>query len=206
MKKSELRVAVQEMDTHQFGLKNELHNKLTKVTSYVPKKEVIDLINQLEEPEQDIDVAYDLLQENTTLSQEDFDLYWNCINDGVAVSELKQKKVVVPQFVADFIEEIKPNFNIRAVFTLKNNEHKKGQEWALNNPDVFARAWLDGYTVEKEKRYYVYDKATKSYLGYNAVRTQLNWCTSRLENESFTEQEIKSIDERYWAFAEEVTK
>lgn len=90
MKKSELRVAVQEMDTYQFSLKNELHNKLTKVTSYVPKKEVIDLIDQLEEPEQDINAAYDLLQENTTLSQEDFDLYWNCINDGVAIRELKE--------------------------------------------------------------------------------------------------------------------
>ena len=52
--------------------------------------DVIALIDQLEEPEQDINAAYDLLQENTTLSQEDFDLYWNCINDGVAVRELKE--------------------------------------------------------------------------------------------------------------------
>lgn len=71
------------------------------------------------------------------------------------LEEPEQEKVVVPQFVADFITEIKPNFNIRTVFTLKNNKHEQGQEWALDNPDVFARAWLDGYTVEKESQWVV---------------------------------------------------
>lgn len=51
-------------------------------------------INQLEEPEQDIDAAHDLLAKITTLSQEDFDLYWNCINDGVTIRNLKQEKMV----------------------------------------------------------------------------------------------------------------
>ncbi len=54
-------------------------------------RRVRDLADQLEEPEQDINVAYDLLAKITTLSQEDFDLYWNCINDGVAIRDLKQE-------------------------------------------------------------------------------------------------------------------
>jgi phage protein len=28
-------------------------------------------------------------------------------------------------------------------------------EWYWDNPELFARAWLDGYEVEKEKRYLV---------------------------------------------------
>lgn len=130
MKKSELRVAVQEMDTHQFGLKNELHNKLTKVTSYVPKKEVIDLINQLEEPE----------------------------------------LPVIPQFVAEVIEKYKEHdcslgellasvehANIKYYHNMKkyrvdfNNLYKPGVDLCA----IIARAWLDGYEVEKQSKYLV---------------------------------------------------
>lgn len=172
------------------------------------------LIDQLEEPEQDIDTVHDLLAKITTLSQEDFDLYWNCINDGVAIRDLEQEKVVIPQFVADFIEEVKPNFNIRAVFTLENDKHEQGQEWALNNPDVFAIAWLDGYTVEKEKRYtacfapigtrqgvYLYRESGSVKVGDN-----MKVYDKSKQEYHLTEQEIRNRDERFWDFAEEVTK
>ncbi|MBM6615609.1 DUF1642 domain-containing protein [Desemzia sp. RIT804] len=132
----------------------------------------------------------------------------------------KQEKPVIPKFVANYIEKEKnspyPTLANAYHNSMYNNEVS---EWlqhyadstyvsdyakADKNQKLFTRAWYDGFSVEKEKRYYVYDKATKSYLGYNAVRTQLNWWTSRLENESFTEQEIKAIDERFWTFREEV--
>ena len=62
---------------------------------------------------------------------------------------------VVPQFVADWIERSKQEKrNIRNAL---NNGGEKMRLWFLDleNYDIFVRAWLDGYEVEKEKRYLV---------------------------------------------------
>lgn len=64
-------------------------------------------------------------------------------------------KVKVPQFVADWIENSKQEKrNLRNAL---NNGSEKMRLWLLDqeNYDLFARAWLDGYEVEKEKRYLV---------------------------------------------------
>ena len=65
------------------------------------------------------------------------------------------EKVKVPQFVADWIESSKQEKrNLRNAL---NNGSEKMRLWFLDqeNYDLFARAWLDGYEVEKEKRYRV---------------------------------------------------
>lgn len=65
----------------------------------------------------------------------------------------RPQKVKIPQFVADWIERSKQeNRNLRNAL---NNGGEKMRLWFLDqeNYDLFARAWLDGYTVEKEKRY-----------------------------------------------------
>lgn len=64
-------------------------------------------------------------------------------------------KPVIPQFVADWIERSKQEKrNLRNAL---NNGGEKMRLWFLDqeNYDLFARAWLDGYEVEEEKRYYV---------------------------------------------------
>lgn len=64
-------------------------------------------------------------------------------------------KVKVKQFVADWIENSKQEKrNLRNAL---NNGSEKMRLWLLDqeNYDLFARAWLDGYEVEKEKRYLV---------------------------------------------------
>lgn len=78
--------------------------------------------------------------------------------DGI-ISDLKRldepEKVKVPQFVADWIERSKQEKrNLRNAL---NNGGEKMRLWFLNqeNYDLFGRAWLDGYEVEKEKRYVV---------------------------------------------------
>ena len=38
--------------------------------------------------------------------------------------------------------------------------------WIRDNSEVYARAWLDGYEVEKEKRYLVKMKVIKSNSQY----------------------------------------
>ena len=67
----------------------------------------------------------------------------------------KLNKVKVPQFVADWIERSKQEKrNLRNAL---NNGGEKMRLWFLDqeNYDLFGRAWLDGYEVEKEKRYLV---------------------------------------------------
>ena len=78
-------------------------------------------------------------------------------------------KPVVPQFVADWIERSKQEKrNIRNAL---NNGGEKMRLWFLDleNYDTFVRAWLDGYEVEKEKKYRVSLKngqpLLKAYLG-----------------------------------------
>ena len=68
------------------------------------------------------------------------------------------KKPVVPQFVAEKIEYFKKTGDwdlFQAMDSLFGD--KEIREWLedKNNQETFARAWLDGYEVEKEKRYLV---------------------------------------------------
>ena len=67
--------------------------------------------------------------------------------------------VVVPQIMADFIEGGKKEFKLHGAFCEIEEGYGPGTElydWVFQKPngqDLFARAWLDGYTVEKEKKY-----------------------------------------------------
>lgn len=66
------------------------------------------------------------------------------------------QKVQVPQFVADWIEECKKSGNL-SIFGAIEYSDQKMSDWFFNwdNQELFARAWLDGYEVEKEKRFLV---------------------------------------------------
>lgn len=80
------------------------------------------------------------------------------------------QKVVVPQFVADVIEgarEKSPELEDALHYTWGNGT-KEFTEWynKKSNRDLFARAWLDGYEVEKEKRYLVKVKGVNEYSCY----------------------------------------
>ncbi|VUW99099.1 Uncharacterised protein [Streptococcus constellatus] len=79
--------------------------------------------------------------------------------DGAVEAE-KSNKVVIPQFVADIIEEYKDKgAPIIDIFTEKysNEEYNTWLVNELNAYDRAARAWLDGYDVKQENRYVVTD-------------------------------------------------
>lgn len=77
------------------------------------------------------------------------------------------QKVTVPQFVADWIEYCKKhNFTLfgcldpvngfeSLVDEIFEGDVRKCIRWCRKESNYFARAWLDGYTIEKEKRYEV---------------------------------------------------
>lgn len=64
-------------------------------------------------------------------------------------------KVKVPQFVADWIEHCRGlGYSLYQAMELVH-ENAEIKKWFIfvDNQDLFARAWLDGYIVEKEKKY-----------------------------------------------------
>ena len=67
---------------------------------------------------------------------------------------IEREKVVVPQFVADFISEQK-KLGYTLSCSIDASMSDRVAEWYWNNFGLFASAWLDGYEVEKEKRYLV---------------------------------------------------
>ena len=70
---------------------------------------------------------------------------------------------VIPQFVADWIEVCKEHLTTSLYTAMNPNFMRENNQsfdlilWIkkTSNQDLFARAWLDGYEVEKEKRYLV---------------------------------------------------
>lgn len=77
------------------------------------------------------------------------------------------EKVTIPQFVADWIEECKnDDFHLFGAMEAISLNRKKLDYWFRedDNMELFARAWLDGYEVEKEPKYTVKIKATKHYF------------------------------------------
>ena len=70
----------------------------------------------------------------------------------------KSQKVKVPQVVAEIIEYYKRHNATLFDALREKNFNKQYKEWLMNEQDAYnkvARAWLDGYEVEKEKRYLV---------------------------------------------------
>ncbi len=68
------------------------------------------------------------------------------------------KPVKVPQCVAEYIEfKKKNNFHVYgAMRVIEDHYDKKVPDWFYeNNIEKFCLAWLNGYEVEKEKRYFV---------------------------------------------------
>lgn len=133
----------------------------------------------------------------------------------------EQQKSVVPEFVAEWIEYAKKKGDgLRESFspwTLYGAEYSKANRWIDENQETFAEAWLFGYEVEKEQLYYVrlpFDVWNEEsaeieteylYLGYDNTSDETRMFTTKEARKGFNtkleEVDIKSINEKYWAFA-----
>ena len=80
---------------------------------------------------------------------------------------MEREKVQVPQFVADWIEEGRKHCkDVSDLFGFDFTNEEVGKWFLQEKPfDLVARAWLDGYEVEKEKRYRVSVKNTRTRQG-----------------------------------------
>lgn len=85
----------------------------------------------------------------------------------------ESEKVKVPQYVHKYIQEAKEyNWDLQDLMKSIDDEDSKDlQRWFYHecNQETLARAWLNGYEVEEEKRYEVKIKASGQYL----ARTKL---------------------------------
>lgn len=149
--------------------------------------------------------AHKLIQER--------DEYINHLESKLSSANQQQALPVVPEFVAEWIERLKTN----DLKPLKNPEtygetgftEEKLQNilfWISENQEDYMRAWLDGYTVEKPQLFYIGLPNIYGLKNKIFVSKVENGIISILTKEKdyalkLTEQEIKSIDERYWQFA-----
>ena len=99
-------------------------------------------------------------------------------------------KPVISQFAADWIEYCKVR-KITLAHALYHSEEAKNKSvfrWLfedLDNQDTFARAWLDGYEVEKEKRYVVKVKGIcGNHETLNCEKHSKKWLFSDREENS----------------------
>ena len=100
------------------------------------------------------------------------------IDEGFIHKSIAPEKVTIPQFVADWIEKRKRELSIREAMS-QAHVSAEVDDWLMEldedgaflNQDLFARAWLDGYEVEKEPKYKVKFKGVlknNNYLNYNS--------------------------------------
>ncbi|KAA9549384.1 hypothetical protein DCK30_15400 [Listeria monocytogenes] len=145
-----------------------------------------------------------------------------------AVAKVEEaERLVVPQFVADWVSHCKQK-GYDLFLSIDYDDSDMPYEmynWLTfsdENQEIFARAWLDGYEVEKEPLYYVrlpivrlntlgtaVEKDYK-YIGVDPETGESNifqgltlpYTLSKSGWETkLTEQEIKAIDERFLTFA-----
>lgn len=251
--------------------------RINRVGRYEAASEFLDIIDRLDEPK--------LLSQEWIRHYSDWATLTHTGENTSVVKTAwlrnmvvgKPEKPVVPQFVADEIERYDCMLDMLfGEYFNKSEENHNDRSflWIDENQETLARAWLDGYEVEKEKLYWAVRGAIDYFrcdekiitftkqeealevanlIGVNtelekmnnidcskcisieelrnkneeplfyialpkigdtefcylwtdtdgAVYTQGNkgLCIGRLKH---TEQEIKAIDERYWAFAVEV--
>ncbi|HEL2261543.1 TPA: DUF1642 domain-containing protein, partial [Streptococcus suis] len=67
------------------------------------------------------------------------------------------QKVVVPKFVAEWIEHCKGRRSTLYFAFTPSRMSRELNEWMAlgKNDDIFTRAWLDGFEIEQEKLYTV---------------------------------------------------
>lgn len=137
------------------------------------------------------------------------------INEYEAYQEIKQHdKVVIPPFVAKFLEEQKDSkASLRYALDVHHQDLTTLGDFfrKKQNQELFARAWLDGYTVE-QKRYEIplphlkTVDGTPQYLTHKGDRffACLKTEGAKGYRQSWTEDELKLVPEEYRKYKVEV--
>ncbi|OJH47561.1 DUF1642 domain-containing protein [Lactococcus lactis] len=136
------------------------------------------------------------------------DEYINYLESKLSNAKPQQALPVVPECVAGSIEWDEQIDNsieetLKNVFTCGDRDLKEAGLWVKNNPEKYIIARNIGYTVEKPQLFkLIFPNSTAVLQKDGELNSFADTVYKRylIEN-AMTEQEIKSIDERYWQFA-----
>lgn len=128
--------------------------------------------------------------------------------------QLKEsKKAVLPKIADEFIKEglsmgsDKVDIIGSAVSFSSAMPTAEFSKWFKTNGDLLIDALANGYEVEKEPLYHVLlpDKgATNTGYTFLNLTGTIDFTICKEKVDMLTENQIKAIDERYWAFAVKV--
>ncbi|HEM4953971.1 TPA: DUF1642 domain-containing protein [Streptococcus suis] len=125
------------------------------------------------------------------------------------------QKVVVPKFIADKIEYCKTAEGYGLFHAMDYcYQYKDSADWLECNQETFARAWLDGYEVEKEQLYTV-EIPNPNNTSANVLCLRKDGGKIHISKQNYktykqsrychlNEAEIKEDFEWAWQFREEV--
>lgn len=121
------------------------------------------------------------------------------------------KEAVIPPSVADWLEVCKENLAISLFFAMTpdvlevNNQSAETIYWlkSARNQETFAKAWIYGYEVEKEKLYTVKfsnEDFGKTYIGIIKTANKIGISTVPINDECskcyFTKSELEEF--KFW--------
>ncbi|MCZ8491995.1 DUF1642 domain-containing protein [Lactococcus lactis] len=150
------------------------------------------------------------------------DEYINHLESQLNNAKPQQALPVVPECVGNGIARDKQSDKsiaevLKDIFTVNDKDLKEAGLWVKNNPEKYIIARNIGYTVEKPQLFevkmpivYWDDDASQLTNGFDFLRIDKETdevdfvgflSNTKKHTVHFTEQEIKSIDERYWQFA-----
>ena len=141
------------------------------------------------------------------------------VQDGIKELDDTPEKVVVPKYVADWIEWNKES-EVSLQIMLKCYEHfyvnrnsnclaygEKAVQWYVDNPYKFIQAYEDGYTIESEQLYYIplphleTAGGTKQYLTKSGAGNYFALSPCIGQKQRYTKEELKQVPEIYKPYA-----
>lgn len=160
-------------------------DKLYGEKYYVALDDVLDLAKQLDEPEKGSADEAPRYVKNILARLRELPLHDREVWLKAIMGEFERDKATIPPFMAAWINNVKRNglkrknscgyyeeiksddsvYRVMYYIFKEGIANKEVKNWVRENTDIFARAWLDGYTIE-EKRYRVKMKAIKSNSQY----------------------------------------
>lgn len=117
------------------------------------------------------------------------------VTEDVITDLLEKPKVKLPKFVAEYLEKCKEEGLKLGLAVGIEDCPVDIFPYLLTNMETFARAWLDGYDIEKEKLYTAKLKLTDEYLAYDNDNVEYYFTDKEMASK-FTEEEFKKM--KFW--------
>lgn len=117
----------------------------------------------------------------------------------------------MPKCIADYLEERKRDGDglVTSLYPYQGNSGEAIEDWfeEEENNVSFARAWIDGYTIEPEQLYYIplphleTADGTKQYLTKSGAGNYFALSPCVGQKQRYTKEELERVPEIYKPFA-----